>query len=156
MRSYKSRFGQPEVSGAPGSKRRGDLLARGDMIASGLAAAATLLAAGALFFGPPRLSNPPAFIWIAPLAAAVFFVAMVAMWLERERHGVARVLCAIGAIALGVGGLALAGAVPPMRLLLFYWLPALCGMGAAVALTRAKRQVKEAKAPASRSPPRKR
>jgi hypothetical protein len=137
-----------------------DVLARGDIVASVLGAVATLLTAGSLFWGPPasRLANPAGFVWTAPLVAVLFFIAMVAMFVERERHGIARALFGGGALILAIAAIVFMGEAPPGRLVAFYWLPAILAVGSGLALTRSKREVdhvetKVPRRPTDRRPP---
>ncbi len=117
-----------------------EVLARGDIVASILGAIAIVLTAGSLLWGPPstRMGNPSAFVWTAPLVAAVFFVAMVAMFVERDRHGVARALFGGGALVLAIAAMLFLGAVPLGRLIAFYWSPAILAVTAGLALSWSK------------------
>lgn len=104
---------------------------------------AILLTAGSLFAGPPRDGNPAGFILIAPLAGVVFFIALVAMFLELERNGLVRALLVIGAAVLAVTAIAYSGQVAAGRLLVAYWIPAILALVSAMVLLRGKRAADE-------------
>ena len=133
---------QPDGSQGPNLQRpwaKWDVLSRGDIVAGLLTAVAIFFTAGSLFGGPPNAhaANPAGFVWVAPLVGAVFFIALLAMFAERERHGVGRVLLAAGSAALAVAGFVFMHQVTAARLVLFYWVPAILGICAALALVQA-------------------
>ena len=131
----------PAPNGSTGLKLRGpwaqwDVLSRGDARAGVLAAAAIFCTAGSLFQGSSqgRPDNPVGFIWVAPLTGALFFVALIAMFTERERHGFARILLATGSAVLAVSGFYFMREVSAARLAVCYWLPAILAISGALAL----------------------
>jgi hypothetical protein len=73
----------------------------------------------------------------------LFFVALVVMFLELERHGLVRTLLAVGAAVLALTAIACSGKVAPGRLLVAYWLPAILALLSAIILLRAKRMADE-------------
>lgn len=111
------------------------------MVAASLTAVAILFLAATLFRGPPRAGNPTGFVDLAPLVAADFLVALIAMFLELERHGPVRALLSIGTAVLAVAAIAYAGRVPTAELILAYWIPAVLGAAAAIVIARVKRAV---------------
>lgn len=133
--------------------RRWGVLARADKASSILSGLAILLTAGSLFAGPPSEGNPPGFIVVAPLVGVIFFIALVAMFLELERHGLVRALLAIGAAILAVAALAYSGRAAPERLLIAYWIPAILALISAIVLVRGKRAADEVGGPSAPSGP---
>ncbi len=132
---------RPDGTAGPALRRpwaRWDVLAKGDTTAAILAAVATVLCAGALIWPHDPALDPGLFRMGAPLVGAVFFVALVTMFVARERHGIARSLLALGAVALAVIGLVSMGQVAATRVVVFYWVPAVLAMVATLALGRAK------------------
>jgi hypothetical protein len=122
-----------------------EILSRGDKLAALLNAVATVLTATVLY-GAPNLHEagvPRGFTALAPLVGAVFFVALVGMFLERKRHGMARALLAFGSVVLAIGGIVFAGVAPAGRLLVAYWAPAILGIIAATVLVKARREVRQ-------------
>jgi|GEM_PF-2726882 len=137
----------PSASGqSPAARRRWKrwgILARTDKASAILSALAILLTSGSLFAGPPGEGNPAGFILIAPLVGVVFFIALVAMFLELERNGLVRALLAIGAGVLAVTAIAYSGKVAAGRLLVAYWVPAILALVSAIVLLRGKRAADE-------------
>ncbi len=105
-----------------------------------LAVAAFLaLASGFQQLTPQR----PASLLIAPpIAAGIFTLGLVAMVMERQRHGLVRTLALVGAGWLCVWGLLLAHQAAFSLLMLFFFLPAALAALAAVQLSRARREVR--------------
>jgi hypothetical protein len=128
-------------------------LGRGDKLAAPLGAAAIFFSAFSLFFGPPSEAGGAPFVWTAPLVAFLFFVALVAMFVEPVRHGIARALFSGGALVELVAGFVFLSKVPAGRVIFFYWLPALLALGAALALTRAHRAARGVAVTVRRSRP---
>lgn len=102
-----------------------------------LAAAAIILCAGPLM-GAGSTDAPATYVWVAPLTAAAFLVALVAMFAQRERHGLARALFTAGATVLAAVGVLLLQEIRPGLLLAFYWAPAILALSAAVILAAAR------------------
>ena len=120
----------------PGPWAGWDLMEKADDVAALLAAVAIGLSAGSLFRGQSVAFTVPGFVAIAPLVGAGMFIALVAMFLERERHGVARIIFAIGATVLAISGVYFSGRVALARVVFFYWVPAVLAIAAAVVLSR--------------------
>jgi hypothetical protein len=120
------------------------VLARADKWAASLVSIGIVLTAGPLLAGPPGAGNPGAFVVVAPVVGVVgLFVALVAMFLERERRGVVRGLLLASAIALAICAMAYAGSVSARRLLAFYWAPAILSLLAAMVLVWGKRAAQQ-------------
>jgi len=102
---------------------------------------AIIFLAASLLRGPPKAGNPAGFVMIAPLVAVGFFVALIAMFLERERHGLVRALLSMGTVVLVVAAWAYAGRVSTGALIVAYWIPAVLGAASAIVIARAKRTV---------------
>ena len=117
------------------------MLGRADRVAAGLTALAILLTAASLLQGPPPFPSLQGFVVIAPLVAVLLMVALIAMFLERERHGLVRALLGVGTFALVATGLAYADRAPPGALLVAYWIPAALVLAALWVIVRAKREV---------------
>ncbi len=102
-------------------------------------AAFLALASGFQQLTPQR----PASLLIAPpIAAGIFTLGLVAMVMERQRHGLVRTLSLVGAGWLCVWALLLAHQAAFSRLLLFFILPAALAAMAAVQLSHARRAVR--------------
>src|SRR5688572_22376420 len=72
---------------------RWDILEKGDVAAAVLTAVATLFTSFVMFrFDDGAGRMPSLFSIIAPLMGAVFFISLIAQFVERERHGIARTL----------------------------------------------------------------
>jgi hypothetical protein len=81
------------------------------------------------------------------LVAVTYLVAQVAMFLERRRRGVARTLHAVGAVVLAVAAFIFHSRISADRVLLAYWIPAVLGLAAAMALQRGHQRESEARRP---------
>jgi hypothetical protein len=120
------------------------VLAFADKVAALHASAAILLASTSLFFGPgTNAAGNRGFALFAPFAAAIFLIALIAMFLERERHGLARGLLALGSAFLAVVAAWFTGQIAPEKLFLAYYVPALLGITATLILTWGKRTARE-------------
>ena len=122
----------------PNRGGRWDVLLKADGWASALLAAAIALASVSTFRTPPP-HGPRGLIWVAPLANAGLFVALVAVLLWRDRHGFVRVVSALAAALFAVVGAFFVRGAPPSRVVIIYWIPALLAIGAALVLQRSKR-----------------
>lgn len=122
-------------------RSRWEILSRGDMSATVLISAAAVFCAGALFWPRPAqlITQPFALIWVAPLVAVAFIVALFAMFAEIERFGMVRMILIVGAVTLALTGALFANDVTASRILLTYWLPALLALGGAITLVRSHR-----------------
>ncbi len=122
--------------------RRWDILAKADITAAILTAVATLFTSFVMFRfedgGPGQM--PWLFSIIAPLMGVVFFIALIAQFVERERHGIARALLVGAAVVLAASGVAFTGRAGPGLVLLSYWVPALLAVGAATVLIQGHRR----------------
>jgi peptidoglycan/LPS O-acetylase OafA/YrhL len=116
--------------------RRQRVLTRADYGALALLAGASLLCVGALFRGNTTLDTSAGFVWVAPLIALGFVFALFGIWMEQERHGLVRAFAVGGAVALAVAGAIFAGEAPASQLVLFYWVPAILAMLAALVVER--------------------
>ena len=124
--------------------RRWRVLGRADRAAAGMVALAIVLTGLSLLRGPPDLGNPAGFVVIAPLVAVAFLIALIAMFLERERHGLVRALLILSTAILFIAGIAYEGRAPTGTLIFAYWLPAILGVASLIAIARAKRTAQAA------------
>jgi hypothetical protein len=121
--------------------KRWRVLGRADRLAAGLTALAIVLTAASLLRGPPPTDALQGFVMLAPLVSVLFVIALIAMFLERERHGLVRALLGLGAGVLIAGGLSYANRAPPGTLITAYWVPAALVLFSLFAIGRAKRAV---------------
>jgi len=126
--------------------KRWRALGRADMAAGVMTALAIIFLATSLLRGPPEAGNPAGFVMIAPLVAVGFFIALIAMFLERERHGLVRALLSVGTVVLAIAAWIYAGRVPIGTLTVAYWIPAVLGAASAIIIARAKLAVARLKA----------
>ncbi len=117
--------------------RRWAILGRADIVAAILTAVATFFT-GLVMFYPESSSGslPSAYSVVAPLMGVVFFIALIAQFVERERHGIARALLISASVILAVSGVVFSGQVGAGRVLFSYWIPALIAVAAAIVLIR--------------------
>lgn len=120
------------------------VLAFADRVAALHAGAAIILSATALFFGPGvDAQGQHGFPMFAPFGGALFLIALIDMFLERDRHGLARGLLAMGAAFLAVVAAWFNRNVDAGKLWVAYWIPALLAVSAALILTWGKRAARE-------------
>jgi hypothetical protein len=134
------------TSGGPerGPWAKWHVLAFADKVAALHVGAAIALTSTALLFGRGlNASGNGGFPLFAPFAGAIFLIALVAMFLERERHGLARGLLALGSAFLAVVAAWFGKQAGTEKLLIAYWVPALLGISAVLILTWGKRAARE-------------
>lgn len=119
-------------------RARRDANSRDYLATTLLATAGVLCGLAPIFRGQSLQDARAGFTWVSGVVAMAFFAAMVAIWTEEYRHGVARALSAAGAAVLGIGALAYTGQLPGLTLL-SYWIPAILAMVAAMVLFAGKR-----------------
>ena len=106
-----------------------------------MTALAIVLTAASLLQGPPPYPSLQGFVVLAPLVSVLLVTALIAMFLERERHGPVRALLGVGAFVLVATGLAYADRAPSGALILAYWIPAALVLLSLLVIVRAKRAV---------------
>jgi hypothetical protein len=108
-----------------------------------MTALAIVLTAASLLHGPPPYPSLLGFVVLAPLDSVLLVIALIAMFLERDRHGLVRAVLGVAALILLATGLAYADRAPTGALIMAYWIPAALVLLSLLVIVRARRAVND-------------